>query len=160
MEALDQACVARRCVLTAAACGTAVVLAGCSSYGAKQSSPPPTAAAPAESAGAGSTAGGTGVKNGVSPVLAPLADVPVGGGKVLAAQRVVVTQPVAGTVKAFSAICTHLGCTVGEVAGGTINCPCHGSRYAIADGSVVAGPAPSPLPPIAVAVKGGNVVRV
>jgi Rieske Fe-S protein len=32
------------------------------------------------------------------------------------------------------------------VSGGTIRCPCHGSQYSIADGSVVNGPAPRPLP--------------
>jgi Rieske Fe-S protein len=53
---------------------------------------------------------------------------------------------VAGTFTAFGATCTHQGCAVTEVVGGTINCPCHGSKFAIADGSVTAGPAPSPLP--------------
>ena len=72
----------------------------------------------------------------------------------LAAQDVVLTQPVAGTFKAFSATCTHQGCTVAEVAGGTINCPCHGSKFAVADGAVTAGPAPRPLPEKAVTVKG------
>jgi len=57
----------------------------------------------------------------------------------------VVTQPVSGTFKAFSATCTHQGCAVSEVANGTINCPCHGSRFAVADGSVTAGPATTPL---------------
>ena len=77
---------------------------------------------------------------------------------VVAAQNVVVTQPVAGTYKAFSAVCTHQGCTVDEVAGGTINCPCHGSRFAVADGAPTAGPAKKPLPEKAVAVRGGSVV--
>ena len=66
---------------------------------------------------------------------------PVGGGIVLAAQDLVVTQPVAGTFKGFSATCTHQGCKVNEVAGGTINCPCHGSKFAVADGAPTAGPA-------------------
>ena len=68
------------------------------------------------------------------------------GGTVFAGQKVVVTQPVPGTFKAFSAVCTHQGCTVNKVAAETIDCPCHGSKYAIADGSVVHDPAPKPLP--------------
>jgi Rieske Fe-S protein len=88
-----------------------------------------------------------------------VADVPVGGGVVLAAQGLVVTQPQAGTFKAFSATCTHQGCTVNEVKGGTINCPCHGSKFAVADGSPTAGPAKKPLPETAVTVQGSSVVR-
>ncbi len=71
--------------------------------------------------------------------------VPVGGGIVVAAKRFVVTQPTAGTFKAFDATCTHQGCEVASVSSGKINCPCHGSQYNIADGSVARGPAASPL---------------
>ena len=74
--------------------------------------------------------------------LAATADVPVGGGVILTDAQLVITQPKAGTFKAFSAICTHQGCAVSTVENGTINCPCHGSEFAITDGSVVAGPAP------------------
>lgn len=73
-------------------------------------------------------------------------DIPVGGGKVFGDAGVVVTQPEEGTLRAFSAECTHRGCTVEKVADGTINCGCHGSRFAIEDGSVVRGPAEEPLP--------------
>jgi Rieske Fe-S protein len=77
--------------------------------------------------------------------LTTVSEIPVGGGRVFEAQKVVVTQPTAGTIKAFSAVCTHQGCTVAGVSGGTVNCPCHGSRYRISDGSVVNGPAPRSL---------------
>ncbi len=90
--------------------------------------------------------------------MAAVADVPVGGGIVLAEQDLVVTQPVAGTFKGFSATCTHQGCKVKEVVGGTINCPCHGSKFAVADGTPTAGPAKKPLPEKAVAVEGSSVV--
>ena len=90
-------------------------------------------------------------------MLGQLSDIPVGGGKILASQGVVLTQPTAGTVKGFSPICTHQGCTVSTVSGGTINCPCHGSRYSITDGSVQAGPAPRSLSAVAVVVDGGAV---
>ncbi|MFC5910152.1 Rieske (2Fe-2S) protein, partial [Streptacidiphilus monticola] len=78
------------------------------------------------------------------------------GGKVFADQQVVVTQPAAGQFKAFSAVCTHAGCTVGSVSGGTIVCPCHGSKYKITDGSVVQGPAPRPLAEKSVTVANGQ----
>ena len=44
------------------------------------------------------------------------------------------------------------------MAGGTINCPCHGSKFAVADGAPTAGPAKKPLPEKAVTVEGGSVV--
>jgi Rieske Fe-S protein len=113
------------------------VLGACATYGKQADSPPPAAAAPAGGA-----------------ALAQTADIPVGGGKIFAAQRIVVTQPKAGTIKAFSAVCTHQGCTVGDVSGGTINCPCHGSKFNVADGSVKAGPAPAPLATVNVKVDG------
>jgi Rieske Fe-S protein len=86
--------------------------------------------------------------------LGKAADVPVGGGKVFDAQKVVVTQPTAGTFKGFSAMCTHMGCTVASVSNGIIQCPCHGSQYSATDGSVQHGPAPKALAAKAVTVKG------
>ncbi|GAA4694238.1 hypothetical protein GCM10023215_34810 [Pseudonocardia yuanmonensis] len=83
--------------------------------------------------------------------------VPVGGGTVLVERGVVVTQPVEGTFVAFSAICPHRGCTVRAVAAGTINCFCHGSRFRIADGAVVGGPAEEPLRRLPVAVAGDEI---
>ena len=86
------------------------------------------------------------------------ADVPVGGGVVVKAGKVVVTQPTQGEFKGFTAVCTHAGCVVKEVAGGTINCPCHGSKFSITDGSVVAGPAKQPLGGARIAVEGTEIV--
>jgi Rieske Fe-S protein len=123
----------RRTILAGAAAAT---LAGCAKYGEPQSTPAP---APANT------------------VLGKTADIPVGGGKIFAPQRVVVTQPVKGTLKAFSSICTHQSCPVASVAGGTINCDCHGSKYSITDGSVKAGPAPRPLPPEQITVSGDDI---
>nr|WP_225956210.1 Rieske (2Fe-2S) protein [Amycolatopsis lexingtonensis] len=117
------------------------LVAGCSTYGGT--------AAPAPSAPPAPAAGGT--------ELGAAADIPVGGGKVFADKQVVVTQPVAGTFAAFSAVCTHQGCTVDAVADGTINCPCHGSKFKVADGSVANGPAAQPLPKKAVTVTGGKI---
>ncbi|MFJ6621670.1 Rieske (2Fe-2S) protein [Kitasatospora sp. NPDC091335] len=106
--------------------------------------------------GCGSSAsGGSGAAKG--PVdLGPASAVPEGGGKVFREQKIVVTQPAAGQYKAFSAKCTHAGCIVDQVKNAQIQCPCHGSRFAVADGAVQDGPAPSPLPAYTVTVEGGN----
>ncbi|MBV2151475.1 Rieske (2Fe-2S) protein [Kitasatospora sp. SUK 42] len=88
--------------------------------------------------------------------LGPASAVPEGGGKVFREQKIVVTQPTAGQYKAFSAKCTHAGCIVDQVKKEQIQCPCHGSRFAIADGAVQDGPAPSPLPAYTVTVEDGN----
>ena len=167
---MEQTPLTRRAVV-AGGCGLAAVatLTACAGYGAGG---PVTASAPNEAAGtaggaasgtAGASAGGSaagtaGAAGAGADAVAAVADVPVGGGIVLAAQDLVVTQPVAGTFKGFSATCTHQGCKVAEVKGGTINCPCHGSRFAVADGTPAAGPATKPLPEKAVTVQGSSVV--
>jgi len=105
---------------------------------------------------AGGAAGDAAASAGSANVVIKVADIPVGGGKVFDATKVVVTQPKAGEFKAFSAICTHKGCTVAGVANGTITCPCHGSTYDAATGAVTGGPAPAPLPSKTVKVSGGS----
>ncbi|VVJ18577.1 Rieske (2Fe-2S) domain protein [Amycolatopsis camponoti] len=129
--------IARRTALAAVGAG---LVAGCSTYGGGSGTSSPAAPPPA----AGTELGAAG-------------DVPVGGGKVFADKQVVVTQPAAGTFAAFSAICTHQGCTVDAVADGTINCPCHGSKFKIADGSVANGPASRALEKKTVTVANGKI---
>jgi Rieske Fe-S protein len=90
--------------------------------------------------------------------LVPAAEVPVGGGVIVAAQKVVVTQPTEGEFKGFSSTCTHQGCQVSSVKDDEIGCACHGSVFSAADGAVVSGPATAPLPEVAVAVSGDQVV--
>ncbi|MDN5749266.1 MAG: Rieske (2Fe-2S) protein [Pseudonocardia sp.] len=135
----------RRTVL-ASACGIAcgAALTGCAGYGPGRATPA-TPGTPAAAAGGGAIP------------LAAVADIPVGGGVVVAAQDTVVTQPVEGEFKAFTATCTHQGCLVATVTD-TINCVCHGSTFAVADGSVVAGPAPAPLAEKAITVADGAVL--
>ena len=89
-------------------------------------------------------------------VIARTSDVRVGSGVIVG--DIVVTQPSPGVFKGLSSTCTHAGCTVSEVAGGTINCPCHGSRYNL-DGSVANGPASAPLPTEPISVQGDSIVR-
>ena len=91
-------------------------------------------------------------------VLGAAREIPVGGGQIFDAERVVVTQPARGRYRAFSAVCTHVGCVLNEVADGTIDCPCHGSRFRITNGAVVAGPARAPLPKKRIAIVRGTVV--
>ncbi len=61
-------------------------------------------------------------------------------------------------VKAYSAICTHLGCVVAwNDLSSQIVCPCHGGQFNPATGAVVGGPPPTPLPPINVSVEGNQI---
>lgn len=85
-------------------------------------------------------------------------DVPVGGGVILSDAKVVVTQPAEGEFKAFSAVCTHAQCVVSSIDS-SILCACHGSRYALENGAVLAGPATAPLPAVDVAVRDDQVIR-
>ncbi|MFH0521919.1 Rieske (2Fe-2S) protein [Streptomyces sp. M41] len=89
--------------------------------------------------------------------LTTTSEIPVGGGKIFKAEEVVVTQPEQGQFKAFSAICTHQRCTVGSVTDGTINCPCHGSKFSITDGAVENPPATRPLPEKNIVVEGNSI---
>jgi Rieske Fe-S protein len=89
--------------------------------------------------------------------LASTSEIPVGGGKIFDTQVVVVTQPTAGEYKAFSAVCTHMGCIVNQISDGRIDCPCHGSEYSISDGAVLAGPAPRPLPAKQIKITGDSI---
>ena len=133
----------RRVLLASAGIG-AVALSGC---GAAEQ-------AANDVASSASNAATDAVKDAISK-----ATIPVGGGKVFPDQKVVVTQPASGEFKAFSAVCTHQSCVVADVADGTINCACHGSRFKVADGSVAAGPAKKALAAVAIKVTGDAISK-
>lgn len=120
----------RRALLLGAA---AVPLAACAKPAVLPESGPPTA----------------------GEVLAAVADLPVGSGKIV--DGTLITQPSAGVFNGFVARCTHAGCALTAITDGVAVCPCHGSRFAL-DGSVVRGPATEPLTPRAVTVRGGEIV--
>jgi len=141
----------RRAVVAGAGGVAAVGLLTACGGGSVATAPAPTAAPePAPASAAPAAPSGT--------ALTSTSDVPVGGGTVFADKNVVVTQPTAGDFKAFSATCTHQGCKVKSVADGNIVCPCHGSKFAIADGSVTNGPAKSPLPEKTISVDGNSIL--
>lgn len=135
---------ARRTVLAA---GAAVALAGgtltaCGGEDKKPKSEPGSPSTPEAAAtpsASPSTGGGTG------KALLKSSAVPVGGGTVLKEEKLVVTQPTAGSFRCFTAVCTHQGCLVNKVEASTIDCPCHGSKFQITDGAVAHGPATRPL---------------
>jgi Rieske Fe-S protein len=90
-------------------------------------------------------------------LLARVDQVPPSGGLILDDPAIVLTRGSGDEVHGFSAVCTHQGCTVGSVANDVITCPCHASRFSAQTGAVISGPAPAPLPAIAVVVRDGAV---
>ena len=140
--------ISRQKVLLGAGLGlVTAVVAACSTYGKKTE-----AASESATTTAPPTAGGTATP--AAKTIAKTADVPVGSGVIV--DEIVVTQPSAGVFKGFSAKCTHKGCMVDKIADGTIDCPCHGSKFNL-DGTVANGPADKPLEPENVTVQGDSI---
>ena len=166
----DQRATRRGVLLGVGLAGVGGVLAGCSTapvpYDANEAGVAPGAAAPPPSASSSAMAGqangqAAGMARGgatTGTLLAQVADIPVGGGVVFSEHKVVVTQPAKGVFRAFSAVCTHVGCICNKVANGTIDCPCHGAEFKITDGAVVTGPAPAPLAARKITVSGGKIM--
>ncbi|MGW2568010.1 Rieske (2Fe-2S) protein [Streptomyces sp. NPDC001537] len=144
----------RRTVVAAVgATGLAVALTACGSDNGSSDSSSSNVRAGDNASGGSSASSGSGG----GTALAKTADIPEGGGKIFKDQGVVVTQPTAGTYKAFSSKCTHQGCAVSEISGGVIICPCHKSEFSVTDGSVKKGPATQPLPAEKITVSGDSI---
>jgi Rieske Fe-S protein len=124
----------REALMTTGVALAGATIPGCATYGKP---PPATATHPS-----------------TRQAVAKTADVPVGSGVIV--DDLVITQPEPGTFNGFSAECTHAGCTVAEIVGASINCPCHGSRFNL-DGTVAKGPATRPLQPKAIVVQDDSI---
>jgi len=88
-------------------------------------------------------------------------DFPVNTARVVSVndKPVIVIHTKAGGIKAFSAICTHLGCIVAWNARKTsIECPCHDGYFNPVTGAVVSGPPPKPLTQYQVINRDGKVL--
>jgi nitrite reductase/ring-hydroxylating ferredoxin subunit len=132
--------VSRRAVIAAAAAGLGATACG----PAPAPAPPPAPVPPPDPC---------------ARAFARTTDIPVGGGTIYPDVPVIVTQPTPGEFRGFGVVCTHDGCQLTSVADGTINCPCHGSRFAITDGSVVRGPARTGLRKEKLTIDGGCIVK-
>ena len=158
----DETTLSRRQALAGASAvaGSGLLLVACGGGSSKSDAAGTSAAAP-KNAAATTTAAQTVPAAGSAKVLAAVSSIPVGGAVSATGKdnaKLLVCQPTKGKIVAFSAICTHMGCTVAPGIK-TLNCPCHGSKYDVATGKVVAGPAPQALPSVVVTVDGSNVVQ-
>lgn len=90
--------------------------------------------------------------------------IPLRGGKIVTvgSQSFLITQPLKGVYRAFSASCTHRGCGIGPwepnqnaVKNGVVTCNCHGAQFSPASGAAVRGPAQSALTKYTVKVYAG-----
>lgn len=104
-------------------------------------------------------AAGSAAGSGGKVLVGTTADIPAGAGKVVAmGSKPAIVVNTAQGVKAYSAICTHLGCVVAwNDMTGLIECPCHGGQFNASTGAVVGGPPPTPLPPITVSVENDQI---
>lgn len=141
----------RHVIAAGAGIGALAAVAGCGSGADSSSSSSSSSSSAPSSSESSSSAGGE--------TVATVKDIEVGGAVSAKSggKDIIVARPTADSVVAFSAICTHKGCTV-KPNGKELDCPCHGSKYAAATGKVINGPAPKPLPGVPVHVKDGKVV--
>lgn len=148
--------ISRRTLVRLGGAGVAaatLVLAGCAPAdgGSSSGTDAGTPQTPGGSAGATPPPSGTEIAKLSAVAVGESIGVVVGGASLL------IAQPTAGDVVAFSAICSHQQCIVAP-AQAEFHCPCHGSRYDAATGDVLEGPALTPLTPVPVSVDGDSIV--
>ncbi|MFG3195740.1 Rieske (2Fe-2S) protein [Streptomyces sp. NPDC048208] len=85
-------------------------------------------------------------------------EVAKGAAKLYRDHGVVVSRDAAGSLKAYSLVCTHAGCVINKLRGTTLVCPCHGSEFDAVTGKVVQAPATEPLAELPVKVSDGRIV--
>lgn len=168
---LDRRVLVRKLGIAAAVAAFGCFIAGATAALGRAASSPSTDAGGQSSGGAKPLAGGTsssttvggtssqtttgdGTPSGTRIGLA--SSVPVGGAASFTdpanQSPAYVVQPTKGDYVAFSAICTHAGCTINPPTGHPLafHCPCHGSIFNATTGAVIQGPAVEPLPQIPV----------
>ena len=169
-------CAVRRAVLLGGVAGGAALLAGCGGDdggdggGGASGGGDPSAAAQVESASPNASptvepslepfpgaddGGGAAAGSG----LIKTSEVPVGGAVLV--DSYLIAQPRAGVFKAFDATCPHQGIMVDAPIGSNdyFICPGHNSKFRLADGGRISGPAPRGLKQVPVKVRNGFVVE-
>jgi thiosulfate dehydrogenase [quinone] large subunit len=147
--------------MAGAAAGSASTGTSAASYGTVPSAGATKRLGTSPGPGGGGSTGGPGSPG--TPI-AQLDSLPLGGAigfQDAKAGPAILVRTGQQQVAAFSRVCTHAGCLVGyDAQAEMIVCPCHGAEFDPRNGAqVVAGPAPTPLPPIGVTVRpSGEVV--
>ncbi|MEN3583513.1 Rieske (2Fe-2S) protein [Streptomyces sp. ZYX-F-203] len=85
-------------------------------------------------------------------------DVGPGESRLYRDERVVVSRSAEGSLRAYSAVCTHGGCPMTKLEGAELTCFCHGSRFDATTGEVLRKPATVALPELPVRVERGRIV--
>ena len=98
-------------------------------------------------------------------VIAKAGEIPIGGSKIFQypteSNPCILVRRGADSYVAYSRICTHLSCAIFyNQEQQEFICPCHQGIYAVADGTVLAGPPPRPLPRIVIEQRGQDLVAV
>lgn len=95
--------------------------------------------------------------------IAQIGEVPVGGVKLFTYpgpnDPCILVRTGDEAYVAYSQVCTHLSCVVYFSASSRrLECPCHRGSFSVADGTVIAGPPPRPLPRVVLERRGMDLV--